>query len=50
MSLGGSIIHELGTARMGADRRTSVTDGFSRAHDHKNLFLADAAPFASNPD
>jgi choline dehydrogenase-like flavoprotein len=50
LSIGGSVIHELGTARMGRDPRKSVVDGFSRAHDHKNLFLADAAPFASNPD
>jgi choline dehydrogenase-like flavoprotein len=50
LSIGGSIIHELGTARMGADPRTSVADGFSRTYDHRNLFLADAAPFASNPD
>jgi choline dehydrogenase-like flavoprotein len=50
LSIGGSIIHELGTARMGKDSRNSAVDGFSRAHDHKNLFLADAAPFASNPD
>lgn len=46
----GEIIHELGTVRMGSDPRTSALNGFSQAHDHKNLFVADAAPFVSNPD
>jgi len=38
-------IHEIGTARMGDDPRTSVTDRFCRLHDAKNVFIADAAPF-----
>jgi choline dehydrogenase-like flavoprotein len=40
-------IHEIGTARMGDDPRTSVTDRFCRLHDVKNVYLADAAPFVS---
>jgi choline dehydrogenase-like flavoprotein len=40
-------IHEIGTARMGGDPRTSVTDRFCRLHDVKNVYLADAAPFVS---
>jgi choline dehydrogenase-like flavoprotein len=40
-------IHEIGTARMGDDPRTSVTDKFCRLHDVKNVYLADAAPFVS---
>jgi choline dehydrogenase-like flavoprotein len=38
-------IHEIGTARMGDDPRTSVTDSSCRLHDVKNVYLADAAPF-----
>jgi choline dehydrogenase-like flavoprotein len=40
-------IHEIGTARMGEDPKTSVTDKFCRLHDVPNLYLADAAPFVS---
>ena len=50
ISIGGSIIHEVGTARMGSDPRKSVANAFGQSHDHKNLFLADGAPFASNSD
>ena len=47
---GGSIIHEVGGAIMGADRRTSVTNRWGQAWDVPNLFLSDGAPFASNAD
>jgi choline dehydrogenase-like flavoprotein len=40
-------IHEIGTARMGDDPKTSVTDKFCRLHDVPNVYLADAAPFVS---
>lgn len=50
ISIGGSIIHEVGTARMGDDPRTSVLNGFCQAHDPRNLFVCDAASFVSNPD
>ena len=50
ISSGGSIIHELGGARMGADARTSVVNGNCQAWDVKNLFLADGAPFVSQAD
>jgi choline dehydrogenase-like flavoprotein len=40
-------IHEIGTARMGDDPRTSVTDRYCRLHDVGNVYLADAAPFVS---
>ena len=46
----GAIIHELGTARMGDNPRNSVLNKHNQAHDCKNLFVADAAPFVSNPD
>jgi choline dehydrogenase-like flavoprotein len=50
ISEGGAIIHELGTVRMGNDKKTSVLNGNCQAHDVKNLFVADAAPFVTNPD
>ena len=40
-------IHEIGTARMGDNPKSSVTDSFCRLHDVKNVYLADAAPFVS---
>ena len=36
-------IHEIGTARMGNDPKTSVTDKSCRLHDVPNVYLADAA-------
>jgi choline dehydrogenase-like flavoprotein len=50
ISIGGSIIHELGTIRMGSDPKTSALNGYCQSHEVKNLFVADAAPFVSNPD
>jgi choline dehydrogenase-like flavoprotein len=50
ISTGGAIIHELGTVRMGNDPKTSALNGHCQAHEVKNLFVADAAPFVSNPD
>lgn len=49
ISEGGSIIHELGTARMGSDPRTSVVNQYGQTWDVPNLFLVDGAVFASNP-
>jgi choline dehydrogenase-like flavoprotein len=50
ISIGGEIIHELGTIRMGNDPSTSVLNKYCQGHEVKNLFVADAAPFVSNPD
>ncbi|HSQ32243.1 MAG TPA: GMC family oxidoreductase [Gemmatimonadaceae bacterium] len=50
LAAGGTIIHELGGARMGADPSTSVVDANCQAHDVKNLFIADGAPFVSQAD
>jgi choline dehydrogenase-like flavoprotein len=50
ISQGGEIIHELGTVRMGNDAKTSVLNKNCQAHEVKNLFVADAAPFVTNPD
>ncbi|HEX9704093.1 MAG TPA: GMC family oxidoreductase [Gemmatimonadales bacterium] len=47
---GGRIIHELGGARMGSDPKTSVLNRFCQAHDVKNLFAVDGAPFVSQAD
>lgn len=47
---GGEIIHELGGARMGNDRSDSVLNGWCQAHDVKNLFVTDGAPFVSQAD
>src|SRR6266852_2664193 len=47
---GGVIIHELGVVRMGNNPKTSALNGYCQAHDVKNLFVADAASFVSNPD
>jgi choline dehydrogenase-like flavoprotein len=40
-------IHELGTARMGADPKTSVLNQYEQSHDVKNLFVVDGAAFTS---
>ncbi len=50
ISIGGSIIHEVGAVRMGNDPRRSVLNGFCQAHDASNLFVCDAGSFVSNPD
>ena len=50
ISKGGSIIHEAGTVRMGDDPTKSALNKWSQAHEVKNLFVADAAPFNGNPD
>jgi choline dehydrogenase-like flavoprotein len=47
---GGKVIHEVGTARMGSDPKTSVLNGFCQAHDVRNLFVTDGAPLVTNPD
>ena len=41
-------IHEMGTARMGRDPRTSVLNGHNQAHDVPNLFVTDGACMASS--
>ena len=35
--------HQCGTARLGADPATSVTDTYGRCHDHPNLWICDAS-------
>jgi choline dehydrogenase-like flavoprotein len=40
-------IHEMGVARMGKDKRTSVLNQFQQSHDVDNLFVIDGAGFTS---
>ena len=47
ISKGGEIIHEVGTARMGNDPDSSVTNQFGQSWDVNNLFIADGSVFAS---
>ena len=49
ISVGGEIIHEIGTARMGDDPASSVTDPFGQCWDVDNLYLVDGSTFVSNP-
>jgi choline dehydrogenase-like flavoprotein len=50
ISRGGEIIHEVGATRMGDNPKTSVLNQWCQSWDCKNLFITDAAPFASNAD
>ena len=50
ISRGGEIIHEVGATRMGDNAANSVLNQWCQAWDCKNLFITDAAPFASNAD
>ncbi|MDA0680820.1 MAG: GMC family oxidoreductase [Proteobacteria bacterium] len=47
ISRGGEIIHEVGTARMGDNPDSSVTNQFGQTWDINNLFLSDGSVFAS---
>jgi len=40
-------IHELGTARMGDDPKTSVLNQYQQSHDVKNLFVVDGSSHVS---
>jgi choline dehydrogenase-like flavoprotein len=44
----GLTIHEMGTARMGTDPKTSVLNAHNQAHDVKNLFITDGACMTSS--
>src|SRR5438046_6260232 len=44
----GLTIHEMGTARMGRDSKTSVLNAHNQAHDVKNLFITDGACMTSS--
>lgn len=44
---GGGGIHEMGTARMGKDPKTSVLNKFNQSHDVDNLFVTDGSCMTS---
>jgi choline dehydrogenase-like flavoprotein len=44
----GFSIHEMGTARMGRDPKTSVLNSWNQCHDVKNLFITDGSCMASS--
>jgi choline dehydrogenase-like flavoprotein len=44
----GLAIHEVGTARMGHDRKDSILNKFNQCHDVDNLFVTDGASFCSS--
>jgi choline dehydrogenase-like flavoprotein len=43
----GSAVHEMGTARMGRDPKTSVLNGFNQIHEVKNVFITDGSCMTS---
>jgi choline dehydrogenase-like flavoprotein len=44
----GFSIHEMGTARMGKDPKTSVLNSYNQSHDIANLFITDGAAMVSS--
>jgi choline dehydrogenase-like flavoprotein len=44
----GQCIHEMGTARMGRDPKTSVLNAWNQCHDVPNLFVTDGACMTSS--
>lgn len=47
MPVPGDAIHEMGTARMGADPSESVLNAYNQAHDIPNLFVTDGSFMSS---
>jgi choline dehydrogenase-like flavoprotein len=48
VSIPGGANHEMGTARMGRDPKTSVLNGHNQSHDIPNLFMTDGACMTSS--
>ena len=48
MSAPGNANHEMGTARMGHDEKTSVLNKWNQLHAVKNLFITDGSSMASS--
>ena len=44
----GSMIHEMGSCRMGDDPKKSVLNKFNQAHDVSNLFVVDGSSFVTS--
>lgn len=47
-SFPGNANHEMGTARMGRDPKTSVLNAFNQMHDAKNVFITDGSCMTSS--
>jgi len=45
----GNANHDVGSARMGNDPRTSVLNSWNQIHDVKNVFVTDGASFTTSP-
>jgi choline dehydrogenase-like flavoprotein len=45
----GSVIHEMGTARMGRDPKTSVLNAHNQIHTAPNVFVTDGSCMVSSP-
>lgn len=45
---GGAAVHEMGTARMGRDPKTSVLNAFNQMHEVKNVFITDGSCMTSS--
>jgi choline dehydrogenase-like flavoprotein len=45
---GGATVHEMGTARMGKDAKTSVLNAFNQMHDVQNVFITDGSCMTSS--
>lgn len=45
----GTVIHEMGTARMGDDPKKSVLNKWNQSHDIPNLFITDGSCMNSSP-
>jgi choline dehydrogenase-like flavoprotein len=39
----GEVIHEMGTARMGRDPKTSFLNAFNQCHESPNVFVTDGS-------
>jgi choline dehydrogenase-like flavoprotein len=48
ISFPGNANHEMGTARMGRDPKTSVLNGFNQMHEVKNIFITDGSCMTSS--
>ncbi len=44
----GSTVHEMGTARMGKDPKTSVVNEYNQVHEAKNVFITDGSCMTSS--
>lgn len=47
-TVGGDCVHEMGTARMGHDPKTSVLNKWNQMHDVKNVFITDGSCMTSS--